>query len=347
MLGHIMEHSVGSILRRVVPFCLCCLMVLVTAGAGSGAAQEVNLSLVAHSAIPTASDSLDDNYNHLAGAFADGKKETAWVTGPDMREHWAHIEWRHITVTVNRVEIDFSPLRIAYSPPKKFDEAEAPPAINLTTARPESLELEVRTQGRWQTIQGFAAPLKWINENTVSVTPERPLIQVSELRLKLRNRKPDDFFAVREICVLGAQDRNELLHAPEVEGPLDMGRAGAADGQFRAGQALLQEDLRGQGPRRSPPGAPHVCGPRQGPRLSERDRGRAHGASGPGYAAGDGPQGTGPLAVQAGQKSSGYRRRGRGRGRPARCPGGIVAGEEGRDFRDDLHRAQDVPRQFL
>lgn len=182
-------------------------------------AEEVNLSLYVQRAIPTASDSIDDNYNNLAGAFADGKKESAWVTARTMQEHWAHIEWRNVAVTVNRVEMDFSPVTQVYNPPQMFGEKQAPPTVNVTTVKPESLELEVHTQGKWQTIQSFAQPIQWqADGNSVVIIPVQPLTQVKEVRLKLKNKAPTDLFAVHELSIWGPKTETSFPMRPKWKG---------------------------------------------------------------------------------------------------------------------------------
>lgn len=179
---------------------------------------DVNLSLAQHAGIPSASDSIDGSYNYLAHAFADAKPETGWITGRDMREHWARIQWRNTAVTVNRIEIDFTPITLAYAPPKDFFEKEPPPSRNLTTLKPEALELEVHTEGRWQTVQAANQPVSWQSKNLAVITPKTPLTNVRELRLKLRNRNPDDLFAVREIGVWGPKAATSLAMRPKWKG---------------------------------------------------------------------------------------------------------------------------------
>lgn len=110
----------GVVFRRLrcVPFAA--LLVVLAAAVLPAAEEGINLSLQTARAVPTASDSIDHDYNHLAGAFADGKRDTAWVCGRDQRQHWARLEWRRITVTVRRVEIDVEPFTVAYTPPRDF-----------------------------------------------------------------------------------------------------------------------------------------------------------------------------------------------------------------------------------
>ena len=114
------------------------------------AAEDVDLSLAQHSAIPTAGDSIDEKYDCGAGAFADGKPETAWVTGRDVREHWARIEWRNVAVTVNRIEVDVTPIAIPYTPRKDFFDPKPAATVALTTVKPAAFELEAHTEGAWQ-----------------------------------------------------------------------------------------------------------------------------------------------------------------------------------------------------
>jgi hypothetical protein len=152
------------------------------AQSAAGSTPDVNLSLMAQKAIPTSSDSIDNTYSYLAGSFADDKPETAWITGFDMNEHWANLEWRNISVSVNRIEIDFSPVTFLYNPPKMFGETELPASRNITTAKPQSLQLEVHTQGAWKTVHAFSDPLVW-QENTIVLPFSPALSRVRVVRL--------------------------------------------------------------------------------------------------------------------------------------------------------------------
>lgn len=177
-------------------------------------ADEVNLGLAQHSAIPTAGDSIDEKYDCGAGAFADGKADTAWVTGRDVQDHWARIEWRNIAVTVNRIEIDFKPITIMYTPRKDFFDPNKPKTVNLTTIKPESFELEAHTEGAWKTI----ANVQWTNSTTAVVIPAQPLTHVKQVRLKLKNAKPGDLFGVRELSVFGPKPETSFAFRPKWKG---------------------------------------------------------------------------------------------------------------------------------
>ncbi|MBI4025183.1 MAG: hypothetical protein HY360_09395 [Verrucomicrobia bacterium] len=180
-------------------------------------AKDVNLSLMENKAIPTASDSIDGTYNYLAGMFADGKSDTAWCTGRDLREHWARLQWRNLTVTVKRVELDFAPLAIACTPPKDFFEPETPVQAGCATVKPGALLLEAHVDGKWKTIHGFETAIPWRGDKAV-ITPKEPLANVKELRLKLKSRKADELFAVRELAVWGARPEAGATVSPKWKG---------------------------------------------------------------------------------------------------------------------------------
>jgi hypothetical protein len=183
----------------------------------AGSTPDVNLALMANKAIPTSSDSIDNSYSYLAGNFADDKSETAWITGFDMSEHWANLQWRNVSVSVNRIEMDFSPVTFVYNPPKMFGETQTPSSRNVTTVKPQSLQLEVHTGGAWKTIHKFSDPLVW-QENKIILPLSPALSQVKEVRLKLKTEKPDEAIAVREIKIWGPKTPSSFSFRPKWRG---------------------------------------------------------------------------------------------------------------------------------
>ncbi|NCO32651.1 MAG: hypothetical protein GW893_02110 [Armatimonadetes bacterium] len=184
----------------------------------SGNADEVNLSLYTHRAIPTASDSLSGNYQTMAGAFADGKTDTAWVTGKDMQDHWGRISWRNISVEVQRVEINFTPMALVYNPPTKFGETVSPPAANVTTVIPVALEMQAYSGGQWRNLHRFPDPIKWKSANVAEVVPSQPLKEVTELRLRITGKNPDELFGVRELSIYGPKPESSFSMRPKWQG---------------------------------------------------------------------------------------------------------------------------------
>jgi hypothetical protein len=182
------------------------------------AAAEMNLSLTAGRAVPTASDSTDDTYSHLAGAFADGNRETAWISGRDQREHWARLEWRRISVTVTRLDLDARPLTIAYTAPRDFLATTPATAVNLTTTRPERLEVRLLADGVWRVLLAADAPAAWSAEQRLVLTPAQPITGVTEMRLSFTTATPDDLVALREIEVYGPKPVTGFSIRPKWQG---------------------------------------------------------------------------------------------------------------------------------
>lgn len=181
-------------------------------------AQEVNLALAEQEAIPTSSDSIEGTYNHLAGAFADGKADTGWVTGRDVTEHWGRIQWRNRTITLTRVEIDFAPLAFTYVPHKDFFDTKPATNAHDKTVVPGAFELEAHTEGAWKTIHAFDEAIQWEREGRAVVTPKQPLTRVKEIRLKLKSQGPDELFAVRELAVFGPKPPTSFAFRPKWQG---------------------------------------------------------------------------------------------------------------------------------
>ncbi len=174
---------------------------------------EVNLSLMTNRAIPTTSDSIEGDYTTMAGAFADGNADTAWVTGRDMQEHWAQIEWHNAAVTINGVDINFAPFSLTYTPQKMFGEREESKAVSFTTIKPEAtgpraLELQAFIQNEWKTVHApnnlssTNAPIAWEGDKA-SVRFATPLTGVTKFRLRLSDTKPNESFGVRELQIWG------------------------------------------------------------------------------------------------------------------------------------------------
>lgn len=208
----------GVVLRcpRGTPFAA--LLVALAAAVLPAAEEDVNLSLHTARAIPTSSDSVDHDYNHLAGAFADGKRDTAWVCGRDPRRHWARLEWRRITVTVRRVEIDVQPLTFAYTPPRDFLGRTPATPVNVTTVRPQGIEVTALAGGSWHTLQAADAPAPWTADDHLVVALPEPLADVSELRLAFATDTADPWVAVREIEVTGPKPVTGFSSRPKWSG---------------------------------------------------------------------------------------------------------------------------------
>jgi len=181
-------------------------------------AADINLSLISARAVPTASDSIDQKYNHLAGAFADGKGDTAWITGRDMRDHWARIQWRHAVVAVTRVEIDATPMTISHALRRDFLDRAPTKAVNLTTVEPERLELRVLADGTWRVLQAADANAAWTADHRLVITPAEALAGVTELRLGFRTSGPDQLVAIRELRVFGPKTVTGYSIRPKWQG---------------------------------------------------------------------------------------------------------------------------------
>ncbi|NUN93575.1 MAG: hypothetical protein HUU04_07325 [Verrucomicrobiae bacterium] len=201
-------------------FCAVALLALALGStrAAETSAAEVNLARAEQQGIPTASDSIDGTYQYQAGAFADGKSDTAWVTGREENEHWARIQWRNRLVTVRRVEIDFAPLSLAYTPPKDFFDPRPPAQLSFRTGKPDALELEVLTGGRWVSLQDAKTPLAWKGGGRVTIAPPAPVPNVQELRLTLRSTRANELFAVRELEVFGPKTETSFAMRPKWKG---------------------------------------------------------------------------------------------------------------------------------
>lgn len=176
------------------------LTILFFCASGRASAETVNLA-TARNSVPSASDSLDGSYSYLAGNFADGKTETAWITGSKMRQHWMRFQWKYTPVTVENVALDFTPMTLDWQPRKYFFE-EAKPTQKIITTKPQVVEVKVLSDGKWQTVWTKEQTLSWKND-ALDLHFAKPIADVQEMRISFDNINPHDFFAVRECTISG------------------------------------------------------------------------------------------------------------------------------------------------
>ncbi len=162
----------------------------------------VDLSRIENHGVPTASDSIEENYACQADAFADGKPHTAWVTGRVMREHWASVKWRKIAVTLRRIELDFTPRTLDYDAILSYID-QRKERIRVRTRRPRAFQIEALAAGRWTVIHPWSARIPWSSRFRCELRLPAPLRDVKEVRLRLRSRAADECFAVRAWRLLG------------------------------------------------------------------------------------------------------------------------------------------------
>lgn len=195
------------------------LFVLFFAFTFASLAVDVNLSLKSSYAIPSASDSLTQKYNYQAGMFADGNATTAWVTGYDMDKHWADIRWKNRRITVNSIEIDFTPLVINYykkagEPPRKQKAG----LVKIKTQKPVAFELAAKVSERWVIVHSYKDKIKWKSPFVARIHPAKRLQNVSEIKLLFSNTGSDQLYAVREIRVAGPAYETSLTMRPQWKG---------------------------------------------------------------------------------------------------------------------------------
>lgn len=173
-------------------------------GEATSLAQQVNLSLPRYGAIPASSDSLDNGYATLAGAYVDENPDTAWITGLNQSEHWARLTWVNATVTISEMEMDFRPLLVSYVPPPGFASDEpAGSKRTLTTVVPDKFDLEVRTQGKWVPVSAANIRRDDQTSPTMVLKFDPPLSSVSGLRLHLPETHGNIVYGLREWKVMG------------------------------------------------------------------------------------------------------------------------------------------------
>lgn len=191
------------------------LVVLLFCISAPAMAQDANLAN-ASNAVQTASDSLDGSYNYLAGNFADGKPETAWITGSQMHEHWMRFQWKYAPVTIKNIALDFTPMTISWQPRKYFLE-EAKPPQKIVTTKPDAVEIKVLSDAKWQTVWTKTQALFW-KEDVLQITFPQQLNDVQEMRIAFDNTKPGDFFAVRECVINGIAAASSQAFRPLWQG---------------------------------------------------------------------------------------------------------------------------------
>jgi hypothetical protein len=201
------------------------LSLLLTVPAIAQTSADVNLSLMTNRAIPSASDSIEGDYTTMAGAFADDNADTAWVTGRDMQDHWAQVEWHNTAVTINRVDINFAPFTLKYTPQKMFGERVEPGAVAITTVKasavgPGALELQALLQNSWKTVyvaninSPANLPIAWEGDKA-TVRFAQPLTGVTKFRLRLSGAGPDESFGVRELQIWGPKPPSSFDMRPK------------------------------------------------------------------------------------------------------------------------------------
>jgi hypothetical protein len=190
------------------------LIGLLLTGLWTGAyCNEVNLVKEQYWAIPTGSDSIDHNYNNLPHCFADGKPDTAWITGLDMLEHEAQVRWRNNLVTVKRLELDFKPVAFRYSPPRNtFGTRGKISAKNLKTKIPDRITVFLKIAGKWR---NFEPAIKWTKKDYAVITFKNPAKDVDCLRVSFNGKKADDLFALHELKVFGAVQTDTFKFRPD------------------------------------------------------------------------------------------------------------------------------------
>lgn len=175
--------------------------------------EEVNLSLAPSSPLYKASDSIDHTYNHQVSALADGKSDTAWITGLDQDRHWAEIIWRGAAVEVRHLEIDATPMTVDYRPVPGFLEQDASvTARQFQTSVPAEWRVEVRQGGVWKTVQPSA--LHSEDPAKIRLTFSPPLTDITGIRLHLPETTPDQIYAIREWRVMGVRPQGSAGQTP-------------------------------------------------------------------------------------------------------------------------------------